>query len=88
MSRRPPGEDDVVLARAGSGTIHLGIPLGRGVDAMCCQMLESPVLRTWNAGSIPTAEQYALEKADYLCEECLQVGEKPWATICRITGWA
>lgn len=77
-------EDDVVLLRAGSGTIHLGVRLGRVHDTFCCTVIDSPHVRTRTGEA---AAAYAEEKADYVCDECLQVGEKPWATICSITGW-
>lgn len=77
-------EDDVVLLRAGSGTIHLGVRLGRLHDTFCCTVIDSPHVRTRTGDD---AETYAAEKAEYLCDECCLVAEKPWPTILRITGW-
>lgn len=77
-------EDDVLLLRAGSGTIHLGIPLGRGFDTMCCHLIDSPHVRTWTGDQ---AEAVAARSFRYVCDDCTTIAGKPWRVIRRITGW-
>lgn len=77
-------EDDVVLLRAGSGTIHLGVRLGRVHDTFCCTVIDSPHVRTWT-GEQATA--YVEERARFVCDDCVTIADKPWRLVCRITGW-
>ena len=78
-------EDDIVLLRAGSGYLHLGIRLGRGYDTMCCNPIDAaPHVRAWTGDD---AGRVARKKARYFCLECVVVSERPWRIIRRITGW-
>ena len=84
MSGAEVTEDDVVLLRAGSGTIHMGVPLGRGWDTFCCHMIDSPHVRTYGED---TAGPLLERSSRFLCEDCTALADRPWSVIRRITGW-